>query len=368
MQLSSQACEQAKEKIREKMRMEWSKWKRKDFTLPNDQRKTKAIPLILCRVATEARIKKFLQDNNCWSAQGLTLEGFDCLVGDDENVANEGILELHRRDIDEIQNIILQRPEQRLFWQEVESYIGDNGEQNDGWRVKGLSYGTCRRFLTGNYNIREQENFNPFSFLCNLLDINCEDSLSQICDLALIRKNILEDLQRQLHNIDVDLNEQIVNLLKRYVLSIDGTEQNFIESNIFDQLVETIINVEDAILLKFINSLAQDTNLESSIRNIFDFTLQELRQQLNIPVLLFNQYTETVIQPANIRPSFSESYLILKTRISDNQLGNNQYKIEDAYLLDDHSNSSQPSNYKSLKKIIQECENQEYYSPEEFDN
>lgn len=354
--LTPEACENAKAEIETKLKNEWKKWTRKDFTLSNYPKTTTAKPLILCRAANEARIKQFLQENNCFCEQGLTLEGFDLLVGEHEN---QGILKLHRQEIDEIEETLHKSQEKRLSWEEVEILIGDNGEQNSGWRVEGLSYSTCQRFLKGKENIRNQDNF---SFLCDLLNINSANQWERISSENSIRLSVFNNLKNRLNNIDSPrLKNKITNLFRKYLIVVENDSFNDISQNNYVQLINRITDYDNPVLFQLLNSLAKDSSLKQEIRNILDEELQNLREQLRISDCQFNEWTRNIIDPSrNLLKSDkkAKSYLIVKINKSDNHLTNSLYKIEDVHFLDSSYYPPKKEDYENLHEIVEKYENE----------
>ncbi|MDJ0659482.1 MAG: hypothetical protein QNJ42_08320 [Crocosphaera sp.] len=363
------------------MKDEWKKWTKKDFTKETDKRTTKNKALILGRAATEAKLKEYLDDNidNYDYEQGLTLDAFDLLIGESEE---EGILELSQTKIDEIQKTILQREERKLSYDEVVRYIGGSGEQNDGWRVKGLSFSSCNRFLRGE-ELRNRVEFKPFAFLCNLLKLNQDTDNSityhnhnisithQDNDIKILNK-LKDELKKQSEDIT-----SMSKVLKSYLVSIEKNKKNEIIWESLDELMERILNYQKPILLNLLNSLVKDDRLKEVEKRLFDNGINNLKNKLKISETDFNQWISEPLKSENLEPPTTnpeeprQCYLILK--IEPNSSNHEQktkleYQLQ-AWFLPFLEHKPEGKDYQSLNTIIKNHEieqKKEYFSQEEI--
>lgn len=272
--LTSNQAEQAILKIKDKMKDEWEKWTVMDFN-KNEDSKTKSTYLVLCRVATEARIKDFLRETHL-SEQGLSLKAFDLLVEGDEN--KNKILELKQEEKDNIENILHKRQNKLLSWSEVEAYIGADGQQNTGWRVKGLSFSSCRRFLTLE-KLSDQESFSPFQFLYNLLKIE-PDTVSSQNNNNRIDNPLQREIPQEIENIS---NPQSSYLMLKIETSsnVSNGEPRYLIQAWFTQYIS---NNWEPILLDIPKTL--DNYSKHELKPIFTYLINKCRQRMRTSFLV----------------------------------------------------------------------------------
>jgi hypothetical protein len=141
--LTPAQCKQARDKIEEKIQSTWKGWAKSP--------ETSDYALILCRAATYIIIKRFLKrQDSSYEITFLSLVKAGVLQGKTDEIFDS----LAQKDI--------------ISESEIRTYIKGNGEQDDGWRAKGLSRQTCHKFICGKASIKKE----IFNFLCRLLEID----------------------------------------------------------------------------------------------------------------------------------------------------------------------------------------------------
>lgn len=378
--LNPEDCQRVKTIINQKIENEWIKWRRKDFEDPNNNIETKAKVLILCRAATEARIKRFFQEQGYCYDRGLTLDIFDLLIDQDPEGENRGILALSKGQSDLIESILHQSRSGTIVQTRIEQYIGGNGEQNSGWRVKGLSYPSCGRFLRGEQLRIQEDGFDPFKFLCELLGFNKNKDCG-ITTKNLTKSQIFKKLKSDLKENSNNINEINIlsNVIKSYLVTIDRDQEQRIRNESLASLTEMIFNHEDSISFQILNTLRQDSRLERNVRQLFNDRMNELKNQLEISESEFNRWTSELLEPNNLEQSADSQsllkhYLILKVVPSGNQVRSEpEYQLQ-AYYLKPLDRDPTDDDYEPLNLIIEEHKtekhktepNKEYFSKQEI--